>query len=246
MNENRNKVLPPLPSTAEVSISAGHHGYPHRLAQYVREMVLAQFTYQVVKRAALQTLVRHPDGLEKLRMELNVDGDGGLREDVFRDHWQIERRFVKMRPIWDNQDIILHWSSAWDWFIRRVAQFISKAQLAKGIAVSHKKVLNMPFRQQISWLDRSCQSHITDERSLGAVEEMIRVRHLGVHNAWQVDQKYLGEHPASSFRLGQIRVVEDRELSIWQAAMLEVIDRCASVVAERFSDAPSHAEVEEG
>jgi hypothetical protein len=77
-----------------------------------------------------------------------------------------------------------------------------------------------------------------DQQSLDAVDEMISVRHLGVHNAWQVDRKYLEQHRGSSFQLGQVRDTKSDELLNWQAGILAVVDHYASAVAKRFSDGP--------
>ena len=229
--------LPPLPSKAEVNIPMGEHPYPHRLAQYVREMILAQYTYHRAKIAAMQALEKCPDGLKQLQIELKVGLDGGLREDVFRDHWQFEQRFQGMRRVWDNQAIVVLWSSAWDWFIRQLIEFVTKAELARGREVKYQKIVYAPFKEQIAWLDRLCNSSIPGQQSLDAVDEMICVRNLGLHNAWEVDRKYLHQHRGGSFQLGQIRAVKSDELLNWQRGILAVLDHYASAVAKRFSDA---------
>lgn len=143
-----------------------------------------------------------------------------------------------MRGVWDNQAIIVLWSSAWDWFIRRLIVFNAKAGLARGKEAEYQKIIYAPFRKQIAWLDKLCNSCMPDQQSLDAVDEMICVRNLGVHNAWEVDRKYLEQHRGCSFELGQIRAVKSDELLNWQRGILAVLDHYASAMAKRFSDAP--------
>ena len=72
---------------------------------------------------------------------------------------------------------------------------------------------------------------------------MTLVRNLGLHNRWEVDEKYLQFSSTKGLGVGDLRLVEVEELHHWHAALVRLILDLTSAVAIRYVDVPDFQEV---
>ena len=69
--------------------------------------------------------------------------------------------------------------------------------------------------------------------------EMSLVRNLGLHNRWEVDERYMARtRRVGSAAIGELRIMSLDELQTWQSLISRVLIRSSSECAQIFKDAP--------
>ena len=101
------------------------------------------------------------------------------------------------------------------------------------------RIGHLPFLLQIDLVQKStgCDlgiSSINQEQ----LHEMTLLRNLGLHNRWEVDEKYMQLSKVGGLRIGDLRLVEVEELTRWHAALIRLILDITSAVAIRYVNAP--------
>ena len=62
-----------------------------------------------------------------------------------------------------------------------------------------------------------------DEKDIANLKEMSRTRNLGLHNRWEVDERYLELTGREDFELGELRIVEIDEINRWYESLINTL-----------------------
>jgi hypothetical protein len=69
---------------------------------------------------------------------------------------------------------------------------------------------------------------------------MSRVRNLGLHNRWEVDEKYIELSGRSDVETGDIRFVEIDEINLWHDSLIKTLVETCRKTAISYVAAPAY------
>ena len=145
------------------------------------------------------------------------------------------------------QQVLVGLNSHWDWYIRKLADFIlfARTDASTPLSPAQTKALGrisgMPLLEQMDVLEGStCNRLSFSDHERVELYEMSLVRNLGLHNRWEIDDKYLTRTTRQGHQLGTLRLVEYRELYMWHSLLLRLVNETSSAVARAFRRASAY------
>jgi hypothetical protein len=230
----------------EFSQREGAKGHPFPLAASIQAQQLLQASvfHATVQGLALKRQLSSQAGLAELRATFRAQsGDDELWDECFG-------YVIEYAVLFDNigfQDVVVQMASHWDWFIRRLAGFLLFALRDAGQKLTGQSERNLQRlgRSSVDGQLRCLREDVGLKLSLmreqeSGVCELFLVRHLGLHNRWEVDADYLRHTESPDWQLGDLRLVELPELMKWQRCMTDSMGTISSVAAQAFVASPGY------
>jgi hypothetical protein len=232
----------PLPKVKSTP-NAKAHPYPIQVAIQTMEFLQATILYASFMDIATGELIHMPGGMAKVEQIIT---DQLNAKDAYYEAWGFIEKYREVLGKTIFQSVLIAMNSHWDWYIRKLGEFITYAQAKSGkpiLSVRDNKRLNgislLPIIEQINVIETSSQITLdlsTQERV--DLREMSLLRNLGLHNRWEVDQKYLNLTNHRGFEVGDIRVFDKDELWLWHKILLRLVHDSSLKVAITFIQAP--------
>lgn len=223
---------------------AAAHGYPFQISIQTQEFLQATLLHASFVDIAAGQAVRSPGGLEKIERQY-IDCVGS--KATYDEAWSY---LTKYRHVFEKtalQSVLVALNSHWDWYIRKLGEFVLFARAEARImsSASEEKSIRrlgvLPLLDQIDVLENSLGVSLPfSEAERMELEEMSLVRNLGLHNRWEVDEKYLSQTPRRGLQSGELRIVEVTELHHWHGLMIRLINSSCSGVARTYRSASSY------
>jgi hypothetical protein len=231
--------LTPLPRTA----GPGLHPFPLRISLQTQEILLATLFHAAFADIAAGEFVRQPEGVHRAEELMKKHGlEAGEADDA----WSF---LIKYQLLFEGalfQSALIAFNSEWDWYIRKLSEFIRIARRSCGgpllTAEDEKRLRNagrLPLLQQLEIVQAA--AGVTLPLGVGERSELLEmslVRNLGLHNRWEIDADYLKKTPRLGFIEGNMRVLDLRELHDWQSLLIKLLNSSATECAKRFHAAP--------
>ncbi len=236
----------PLPPFDAV-LGAGAHPYPYQIAQQTQEFIRASVWYDGTTKVATNLFLRGPWKLWRMR--------------------QIRREFTVTDSAWNNafkafqkypdvfrssvlQTGLISLKSHWDWYITKSAEFVKFAavqtQSGRIDAAMQTKLEglgeNRSIEGQVQILCDVAQIKIDFSRAdRDAVRELRLVRNLGLHNRWEVNDRYMRDSANSSlWELGDLRTLSIDEVENWAGVITKLTTNIGIELAVKFRKAPPY------
>ncbi len=220
------------------------HPYPLQVAFQAQEFLQGTLFYAITADLAAGGFVRQAGGLEALR---NVMASRGLSNTQWESAWGIINKYspVFQRGVFQNFLIIMR--SHWDWYVRKLADFV---MFARGhvecpeLSDEDKRELGqLGFKkvsQQIDILEEACGVKFgIQAETVNALYEMGLLRNLGLHNRWEVDAFYQSRTQSGKWEVGEVRIIDQREMFTWHGHLIQAIQRTSNTLAAKFAKAPT-------
>ncbi len=232
--------IPLPPFHAEPGASG--HPFPHQIACQAHEFIQAALFYAAFMDAAVGEMESRAGEFKAVEKRM------GLSVGEARREWALVQKYRANFGSVVFQSVIITLCSHWDWYVRKLSGFMLTSAMSVGPASMNKETretLKKPDRKTIrTQLDTICNvlgaSLQLDNSDVDALDEMWRVRNLGLHNRWEVDRKYQARAGNRSPALGELRVVDISELSHWRAVLTKVIRLTANGCSKFFHGAPAY------
>lgn len=208
------------------------HPYPMQIAKQTVEFIRATWFDIFLS-----------DAMAQLYTESNPEK---WKEDVFSRLQEKGIEKAAIQPGWDSlvnymeffrhanaHSAVIALCSHWDWFIRNLGDFITKFLASKNRSSNSnlKNIGKKHILEQIQTIEKSLSIEFTikdaDKKILKLASD---TRNIGIHNRWEVDDKYLESYP-DTWKLGEIRRINSDELKNWGETFIHCIDVIASSVA---------------
>jgi len=146
------------------------------------------------------------------------------------------------------QNVLIISRSYWDWYVNKLAEFIVFAHRGTSIPLMQnelaklRKITYQEILEQISIMEKVCKLDFqVSEEAKQNVKEMSLVRNLGLHNRWEVDQKYLNRtSKQNQWQIGDVRMFDSKELILWHRNLIDLINKTCKPVAVRYVSAPKY------
>jgi hypothetical protein len=225
-------------------LSAQAHPYPFQIAFQTLEFLQGAIFYASLIDVAAGEFFKLPDGLiriekifiEKLYSKKTYDEAWGYLE--------------KYRAVFEKtafQSVIISLNSHWDWYIRKLGEFISFARFkASDLAFSNAdkkriaRISYVPILEQLKIVELASGVKIElRPEDLVELKEMTLVRNLGLHNRWEVDERYIWHTQRKGISVGDVRVIDIDELYLWHRLLIMLVNELARQVAIAFVKTPT-------
>jgi len=170
---------------------------------------------------------------------------GGLVSSEIDEALQILNKYREIFGVLALQSVLISLCSHWDWYIRRLAQFVLHARSQSNSPDFNRaterdlgRVDFLPISKQLEVLQTATALDFAlPSADSDALREMYLVRNLGLHNRWEIDNRYLQNTNLTNLTEGELRVVGEEELGQWHGALLRTLRRTCLDVAKLYCDA---------
>lgn len=223
------------------------HPYPLQISFQTREFIQGAVFHLVLMDTASGQRVRQAGAIQEIE---EVWRQNGMDEGTLKLNWDCLNKYMVVYERFLNQQALIVMRSHWDWYIRKLAGFVSfsrRTVLGPNITAKLGKDLvdlgrrEMPITSQIDTLRAVTGLPLNVENSIIAqVAEMSLVRNLGLHNRWEVDERYLQRTTVQGFNIGELREVEISELESWQEALSQLLKETSQSIAKQYVTAPTY------
>ena len=114
----------PLPELKE-SMPLKAHSYPFRVGLQTQELMHASFFHAMLADLSAGEYLRQPGNIDKLEARLSQEG---LQRDALQSGWQClgKYKIIFERAVF--QSSVIAMSSHWDWYMRKLGQFVRFAR----------------------------------------------------------------------------------------------------------------------
>jgi hypothetical protein len=221
------------------------HLYPFQIGMQTLEFLQASLLHASFSDIAAGEAVRNPGRLDQVeRIYLESIGS----KETYDEAWQY---LVKYRYVFEKtafQAVLVALNSHWDWYIRKLGEFIIFARTAMASprlsSADEKRIRRvglLPILGQFEVLEDllSIPLSLSDSARIELVE-MCLVRNLGLHSRWEVDDKYLSQSARTGYQIGDLRIIDQPELHLWHGLLIELINSSSSGVARAYLNAPPY------
>ena len=221
------------------------HPYPLRIAHQAQRFLQAAAFHAGLLDIAAGERVRQPNALEEIRSDLFRQG---LDEETWELSWGVIAEYRQVFEFWTFQTVVISLRSHWDWYVRRLSEFVKFSRdhvPCPAIASKMEKALAaigvQEFKEQLRLLEVATGVALMPTQDvLDAITLMTHIRNLGLHNRWEVDQRFLSSHPECGLQLGELRRVDPAELSAWSGALRQLVTSTAVAIGKKFVTAPAY------
>lgn len=223
------------------------HPFPFQIGFQALEFIQASIFYTSLLDYISGEYLEQRTSLEKIKSKMIKDG---LSDDDWEGSFECLTKYKKIFKKWIFQNVLIQIRSHWDWYIRRLGEFIVFAkQYVSCLPLSSKDTKAL---QGIGFLTLTKQLKILEKVSglkfniskdvLDALLEMALVRNLGLHNRWEVDSFYINRTNTLGWSIGEIREFDSSELGKWHECITKVIHKTSVEVSKKFVHARDYPE----
>ena len=234
----------PLPKVTKFN-TAKAHSFPFQIGYQTLEFLQGTIFYVSFADIAAGAYVRIPgamDNIEKYFLERLYN------KESYDQAWEYLHKYQEIFEKTVFSNVLISFCSHWDWYIRRLSDFIKFARtyvnspnLSKSEEDDLKRISNISFTNQIEILEKASGIIFEISREIrDQLKEMTLVRNLGLHNRWEVDEKYLLYSKTKCFEIGDLRLVKIDELNCWHGGLISLITETSKLIAIKYLDAPDY------
>ncbi len=236
----------PLPKVTKGANSKAHP-FAFQIRSQTLEFIQASIFFTTLLDYISGEYLGQLTSLEKVKSKMIKNG---LSDDEWEKSFECLMKYRKVFEKWIFQNVLIQIKSHWDWYIRRLAEFIVFAR--ENAPCSPLKQNDKEDLKRIGFSSLNKQLRILEKTSgvkfnismdvLDALSEMALVRNLGLHNRWEVDSFYLNTTDSSGWNIGEIRELNSIELGQWHKCIMTVIHETSIEVSKKFVHAPDYPE----
>jgi len=196
------------------------HPFPFQICFQTQEFLQSTLFHVCFMDCAVGEMVRLPEGMDRIEALLV---DNFYSKESYKQCWEY---LVKYQAIFEKSvfsNVLISLCSNWDWYLRQLSRFVQfgreyveSPELNKDEKSQFSRIGNLPILKQLVLLDKATGVETNLHPEMRAqLQEMTLVRNLGLHNRWEVDEKYLEYSATGSLTVGDLRLIELKELHIW-------------------------------
>ncbi len=223
------------------------HPFPFQVAVQTLEFMQGSLFHASLVDAASVAYVRLPEGMANLERVFIERLDSSKTYD---EAWKILEKYQTVFEKIPFQSVLIAMNSHWDWYARKLANFISFARqdLNQGALkkLDEKRLLrfsSLPIGEQLEVIEAAVGiTPILTVEENRELQEMALVRNLGLHNRWEIDNRYLERTNRGGYQKGELRIIEIEELTKWHQIFIKVVQTTGFEIALAFVNANDFCE----
>ncbi|MDI7219446.1 hypothetical protein QMN07_18325 [Leptospira santarosai] len=203
------------PSTEEDKI----YTYPFQIGLQTLDIVQANLFYTIFADTAAGLQVKRENGISEIHAKMKLDGASDENIEAGMEYFEYYELILKSSIF---MRFLTEMVAQWEYYLKRMQHFIlfnsyliNSEKLTTNTNDKLKRLSRLPIIEQIatirSIVDDSFEINESDKALL---TEMFLLRHLGQHNRWECDEKYLHlSHQGGKWKLGHLRVIDQAEVT---------------------------------
>ncbi|MBA7635067.1 hypothetical protein ES703_42667 [subsurface metagenome] len=224
------------------------HPFPFQIGFQTLEFIQSSIFFTTLLDYISGEYLEQQTSLEKIKIRMIEDG---LSDDNWEKDFACLMKYRKVFEKWIFQNVLIQIKSHWDWYIRRLAEFIvfarenvSSSPLNQKDKAELQRIGFKPLSKQLRILENAGNVKFNIPKDiLNALSEMALVRNIGLHNRWEIDSFYLSKTNSSGWNIGEIREFNIIELGQWHKCIMTVIHETSVEVSKKFVYAPDYPDV---
>lgn len=227
----------PLPKCVFIGTPQGHK-YPLQIGMQTLEYLQASIFHAALSDKAAGEFIKIPGAMKKVEKFFLKD----MAKDTYDFSWECLKKF---KPVFENivfANVLITFCSQWDWYIRKLSDFIIFSLDHLHIRCDKRKLKQInykPILEQINIIEKICSVKFElQDHDKNNLVEMYLVRNLGLHNRWEIDNKYKLLSLKKELIAGNIRLINKYELQEWQKSLDSLIIETALKIAKLYKDVP--------
>jgi hypothetical protein len=221
------------------------HPFPFQIGVQTLEFLQGTIFYVSFADIATGEFVRTPGALEHVKA---LFLQRLYTEQTYDEAWDYLKKYQHIFKKATFSNVLISFCSHWDWYIRQLAAFVGFARnhvespnLSKAETRDLARIGRISFVRQVESLEKAIGVPFEVSKEIQVqLKEMALVRNLGLHNRWEVDEKYLELTGTKGLALGDLRLVEVDELYDWHGGLMRLITETSKRIAVRYVNAPSY------
>jgi len=222
----------PLPDISNQHGLNNLHPYPIQIANQTVEFIRATW-FNIFLTDAMAELYTDSNPERWKDDVFSRLKEKGIEESAIQPGWDSLINYMEFFRHANVHSAVIALCSHWDWFIRNLGDFIIEFMASKNSS-SNSNLKNIGMRfilEQIKTIETSLSIKFTiDEADKDILKLASQTRNIGIHNRWEVDDRYLQSN-SDKWKLGEIRIINSDELKNWGEAFIRCIDEIAYKVA---------------
>jgi hypothetical protein len=223
----------PLPDISNQHGLNNLHPYPIQIGKQTIEFIRATWFEIFLTNAVAELYAEsNPEGWKS--KAFSRMREQGIETSAISPGWDSLKNYMEYFRHANVHSAVIALCSHWDWFIRKLSNFIFEYKDYLKIPTSVKNYKNIgmkPILEQIEIIEKSLDISLSIKEADKAILKVVSgIRNIGVHNRWEVDAKYLKSN-ADNWKIGEIRIIESGELKNWGEVFVRCIDAIAYNVA---------------
>jgi transposase-like protein len=234
----------PLPKITQEDDTQAHM-YPFQISLQTQEFLQAAIFYTAFTDIATSEHIRIDGKLEEIE---SIFTERLYTKEAYDECWEFMQCYFEIFRKGAFQNVIVSLNSHWDWYIRNLGRFIEFARehvespaLNSSQRNDLSRIGNCSISQQLETIEIATGVQLElDERDKEYLNEMSRVRNIGLHNRWEVDEKYIELSGRSDVETGDIRFVEIDEINLWHDSLIKTLVETCRKTAISYVAAPAY------
>lgn len=237
-------MLIPPPDASQQVIRA--HPYPIQIGYQTQQFLHAHIFHAQFQATCGYIFLGQPNAVEMVEREML---DKGGDPQAIALGWECLTTYQAVFSNATLQSAIVALNSHWDWYVRRLGEFVrfarqhvSSPSLKKSQESDLAKISRIPIIQQLSILeDAAGVSFALAKPDRSNLEELSLVRNLILHNRCEVDDHYLSRSACKRFEKNHLREVDSAEGHEWQKSLLTAVQETCVTLAQKFVAVPGYS-----
>ena len=222
------------------------HPFPVQIAKQALEFMQGAVFYHMLFEMAAGQRLRQDGALDDIHSTMTGNG---MDKCTIDEAWEILGSYESIFQKNIMQSVLISLRSYWDWYISHLGSFVLHNYTdVFGVEASGKDARELKsigykeITQQVEILERTASIQIElSADTLSLVKEMSLVRNLGLHNRWEVDQRYLDKARNKDWELRFIRTFEYDELEEWRSSLAKLVSKTWIPVAVKYNGSPDYS-----
>lgn len=223
------------------------HPFPFQIGFQTLEFIQASIFFTSLIDYISAEHLEQDKSLEEIKYGMMKDG---LSKDDWEKSFKCLTNYKEVFKSWVFQNVLIQIKSHWDWYIRRLAEFIvfarendSSSPLNQKDKAELQGIGFKPLSKQLKTLENAGNVKFNIPKDvLNKLLEMALVRNLGLHNRWEVDSFYINRTNTLGWSIGEIREFDSIELGEWHKCIMNVINKTSVEISKKFVQAPDYPE----
>ncbi|MEW8522510.1 MAG: hypothetical protein AB2552_05605 [Candidatus Thiodiazotropha endolucinida] len=221
------------------------HKYPFQICLQTQEFLQAAIFYTAFTDIATSQYIRIEGKLDEIE---GIFTEQLYEKKSYDECWGFLQRYFEIFKKGAFQNVIVSLNSHWDWYIRNLGQFIyfsrnhiESPQLNSQQRNDLSRIGRCSILRQLEIIEATAGVELEiSENDKEYLKEMSLVRNLGLHNRWEIDEKYIEQTGRTDVEAGDLRFVEINELNLWHGALINTLGETCRKVAIKFVSAPAY------
>lgn len=221
------------------------HPYPFQIALQSSEFIQGALFHTIFSNMASAEFAKTDGGMKVMEGRFT---SGAYTKESYDMSWGIFAKYLDYFRVSMRQSVLISMNSHWDWYVRKLSSFIEfsrnyveSPELNSANKKDFARIGNCSISHQLKILQNVTGANfdISDSDTQN-FQELSLIRNLGIHNRWEVDEKYLEKSRATNIEVDEVRELPLDELFSFHSSFHNVLHETCRKVSIKYAKSPDY------